>query len=190
MVGLPVVGLPSVGKSNFTMESTYLSVDCGNFTQVPLPEILGGTLDYDKLEKLFPGNIWENKTRNDPFAPSPGRRATFFMDTNMRWSWGRPTNPEEERMLGRLDGFVGYYNQTRLSDNEMNIKRELSFTSTYAAPSDQSRFGLNTARCALAQNHVEAMVECSGEQCITKKIRRSLTDTRPSAFTSRSCGAS
>jgi hypothetical protein len=184
LVGLPVVGLPSVGKSNFTMESTYLSVDCGNFTQMPLPEIRGGLLDYDELEKLFPGIVWENKTKgNDPFEPSLGRLATFFMDTNMRWSWGPPINHEEERMLGRLDGFVGYYNQTRLSDNEMNIKRELSFTSTYAAPSNRSRFGLNTARCTLAQNHVEAMVECSGEQCITKKTRRSLTDTRPSAFT-------
>jgi hypothetical protein len=183
LVGLPVVGLPSVGKSNFTMESTYLSVDCGSFTQVPIPVEKNGSTYFDQLEELFPGIVWKNKTKNnDPFKPSPGRTATFFMDTNMRGSWGAPIDPEEERMLGRLDGFVGYYNQTRLSDNEMNIKRELSFTSTLAV-SSTGGWGLNTVRCALAQNHAEALVECSGEQCITKKIRRSLTDTRPSALT-------
>jgi hypothetical protein len=184
LVGLPVVGLPSVGKSNFTMESSYLSVDCGSFTKGPFPEIRKGTTDFEELEKLFPGIVWENKTKdNDPFRPSLGRLTTFFMDTNMRGSWSKPINPEEERMLGRLDGFVGYYNQTRLSDNEMNVKRELSFTSKWATSPTLGEFGLNTAHCALAQNHVEAMVECSGEQCTTTKIRRSLTDTRPSAFT-------
>jgi hypothetical protein len=184
MVGLPVVGLPSVGKSNFTMESTYLSVDCGSFTQMPIPVTKNGSTYFDQLEEHFPGIVWKNKTENnDPFKPSPGRKTTFFMDTNMRGSWGSPTTPEEERILGRLDGFVGYYNQTRPSENEMKIKRELSFTSIWAKHPTSGDFGLNTARCALAQNHVEALVECSGEQCITKKIRRSLTDTRPSAFT-------
>jgi hypothetical protein len=184
LVGIPVVGLPSVGSSNFTIESTYLTVDCGGFTQAPFPSLKNSSTDFNQLEKLVPGIIWENKGRgNDPFAPSIGRRATFFMDTNMRWSWGEPTNPEQERLLGRLDGFAGHYNQTRLGDDEINIKRELVFASTYALSPIESRFGLNMARCTLAQNHVEAMVECSGEQCTTKKIRRSLTDTRPSAFT-------
>jgi hypothetical protein len=184
LVGLPVVGLPSVGKSNFTMESSYLSVDCGSFTQVPIPVEKNGSTYFDQLDELFPGIIWKNKTENnDPFKPSRGRKATFFMDTNMIGSWGWPTNPEETRMSGRLDGFVGYYNQTRLSDNEMKIKRQLSFTSKWAKHPTTPEFGLNTARCELAQNHVEALIECSGEQCIARKIRRSLTDTRPSALT-------
>jgi hypothetical protein len=185
LVGLPVVGLPSAGRSNFTMESTYLTVDCTGFTQAPFPRFSNSSTDLTQLEKLVPGIIWDRKTEGeDPFTSSNGRRkSTFFMDTNRRWAWGAPTNPEEEKLQGRLDGFVGYYNQTRLGDDEVNVKRELSFTSMYALSRDSSVFGLNMARCTLAQHHVEAMIECSGEQCSTKKIRRSLTDSRPEAFT-------
>jgi hypothetical protein len=189
LVGLPVVGLPSVGKSNFTIESTYLTVECSAFSQAPYPGVGNSTnrgrTNFTKLDNLlpFPGQVWLNKSRNDPFQPAKGRRASFFMDTNLGSPWV-PEDPDFDLLLGRLDGFVGHYNRTRLSEEESRSKRELVYTSMYATSIDSGEYGLNIARCNLAQNHVESMVVCTGEQCAAQKIRKSTTDMRPSALTS------
>jgi hypothetical protein len=185
LVGLPVVGLPQAGKSNFTVESTYLTVDCGRFNQTPYPGINNtnnGRTDFAKLEALVPGQVWRNKSLNNPFEPSKGRTTSFFIDTNLASPWV-PEDPEYEMLLGRLDGFFGDYNETRLNNKQALARRELIYTSIYATTVESSEFGLNIARCALAQNHVEAMVECDGGQCATKKVRQSRSDKRPSEFT-------
>lgn len=189
LVGLPVVGLPLIGRSNFTIESTYLTVDCAPFKQAPYPGIgdstNNGKTNSTKLDELlpFPGQVWKNKTQNNPFEPAKGRRASFFLDTNLGSPWV-PEDPDFDLLLGRLDGFVGHFNKTRLSDAEAETKREIVFTSMYATAVDSAEYGLNIARCTLAQNHVESMVVCNGDQCAAQKIRNSTTDTRPSALTS------
>jgi hypothetical protein len=185
LVGLPVVGLPQSDKSNFTIESTYITVDCGRFNQTPYPGVdntNNGRTDFAKLEALVPGEVWLNKSLNNPFEPSEGQTTSFFIDTNLGSPWV-PEDPMYEPLLGRLDGFFGDYNKTRLKGKVALAKRELIYTSMYATTMESSEFGLNIARCTLAQNHVEATVECDGAQCATKKVRKSLSDTRPSEFT-------
>ncbi|KAF1842363.1 uncharacterized protein K460DRAFT_292905 [Cucurbitaria berberidis CBS 394.84] len=186
LVGLPLVGLPSNDKSNFTMESTYLTVECGRFTQAPYPgannDTNNGKTDFRKLDELVPGQVWSNKSKNNPFEPSEGRSTSFFIDTNLGSPWV-PEDPMYETLLGRLDGFVGHYNSSRLSSEQVGTQRELIYTSIYATSKESGKFGLNIARCKVAQKHVESMIECVGGQCIAKRVRKSLTDTRPSALT-------
>jgi hypothetical protein len=185
LVGLPIVGLPEFEKSNFTLESTYLTVDCGSFEQKPYPGINNtniGKTDFDKLEELVPGQVWRNKNVTNPFEPSKGRRATFFLDTNLGSPWA-PEDPMYQSLLGRLDGFVGHYNTSRLTKEVLNTKREIIYTSIYATSVESGRYGLNIARCSLAQKHVEVQVECAGKQCSTYGIRDSTTDSRPPTLT-------
>ncbi|RYN31276.1 hypothetical protein AA0112_g6602 [Alternaria arborescens] len=185
LVGLPVVGLPRTGKSNFTIESTYLTVKCGNFKQSPYPGINNtnmGRTDFAKLDELVPGQVWLNKSLNNPFKPVEGRVTSFFIDTNLASPWDQQ-DPEYDMLLGRLDAFFGKYNKTRLNNEQAVEARQLTYTSVYATTQDDSEFGLNIARCTLTQNHVEAMVDCSSDQCTTTKVRKSLSDLRPSAFT-------
>ncbi|KAG9187643.1 hypothetical protein G6011_05514 [Alternaria panax] len=189
LVGLSVVGLPQTGKSNFTIESTYLTVECGRFNQTPYPGTDNGTnraqTDFAKLDELVPGQVWLNKSSKNPFnpfEPSEGQRTSFFIDTNLGTTWDTE-DPTYGPLLGRLDAYIGNYNQTRLDNRLAQETRELTYTSIYATSSDSSEFGLNIARCKLAQKHVEAMIECVGEQCATKKVRKSLSDSRPSKFT-------
>ena len=74
LVGLPIVGLPDNKTSNFNIESTYLTLDCGYFEQIPLAN----------FSEHIPGKLWLNTSEyNDPFQPLPGRKASFFIDTNL-----------------------------------------------------------------------------------------------------------
>ncbi|KAI0615007.1 hypothetical protein Ptr902_09692 [Pyrenophora tritici-repentis] len=186
LVGLPVVGLPPTGRSNFTAESTYLTVECGRFNQTPYPGIndtRSAKTDFAKLDSIVPGPIWLNKssTRN-PFEPVPGRTTSFFIDTNLGSTWDN-FNPLYEPLLGRLDAFFGNYNQSRLNNKIGQEAREFTYASIYATSVDSSQFGLNIGRCTLAQTHVEAMIECIGDQCAAKKVRKSISDLRPSTYT-------
>jgi len=185
LVGLPVVGLPLAHKSNFTIESTYLVVDCSRFNQTPYPGINStnrARTDFVKLDQLVPGQLWLNKSETNPFEPILGRKTSFFIDTNLGSPWSEEDSMYEA-LLGRLDGFIGNINHTRLTNSEAQALRELTYTSLYATSTDDSTFGLNIARCKLSQKHVETMVICNGIQCAASKIRNSLTDTRPAAFT-------
>ncbi|RMZ72282.1 ATP binding [Pyrenophora seminiperda CCB06] len=185
LVGLPIVGLPTTTKSNFTLESTYLTVECSRFNQTPYPGINDtnrSDTDFAKLDQLVPGQVWLNKSLNNPFEPSAGLTTSFFIDTNLETSWAE-TSPSFEPLRGRLDSFFGYYNQSRLNNTLAQEKRKLIYASIYATSADEPRFGLNVAYCTIAQNHVEAMIECNGTQCAATKVRKSLTDTRPSKYT-------
>jgi hypothetical protein len=190
LVGLPIVGLPENGSSTFTMEDTYLSVECGQFSQHHYPGNNNATnflqTNYTKLEELAPGQVWNNKTEQQPFglAADGSSRISFFMDTTRSFPWGFYEKSEEiNTNLGRLDGFIGHYNSSMVSETEMNTKRELLYVSQYALEEDDDALGLNIAKCALSQHHVEALIQCDGSRCTTIKLRNSTTDTRPTTLT-------
>lgn len=185
LVGLPIVGLPLAYQSNFTVESTYLSVDCAPFKQTPYPGVNSTdktNTDFAKLDKLVPGRLWPNKSKKNPFEPTVGRKTSFFIETNLGSPWS-PEDPMYEALVGRLDGFIGNINQTRLGSPGAGAPRELTYTSLYATSVDRSTFGLNIAHCKLSQNHVETMIVCNGIRCAASKIRKSLKDMRPAALT-------
>jgi len=185
LVGLPIVGLPADDTSTFTLEATYLTTDCGDFEQRPYPGLNStnrARTDFKKLDELVPGIVWLNKSSENPFEPSEGHRASFFIDTNLGFPWNAQ-DPMYNSLLARLDGFIGYKNESRLTSEQSDTKRDIIFTSIYAMSAASSTFGLNIARCSLAQQHVEVQVKCTGKRCLTDGIRGSRTDTRPSAFT-------
>ncbi|UPX13668.1 uncharacterized protein EKO05_0004168 [Ascochyta rabiei] len=190
LVGVPIVGLPSNAESNFTLEYNYLTVTCGEFNQQPYPGTHGTddptATNYTKLDEMIPGVIWYNKSLSylHPFDPLKGR-ASFMLDTPR--NMGRPQfgglRNDSDVFVGRLDGFNGHYNQSRLSQQESETPRELTFASVYGISNDGVEQGLNIVNCSLFQHHVEASVKCSGDQCVTSKLRKSRTDTRPEALT-------
>ncbi len=189
LVGLPVVGLSGEGSSTFTMENTYLSVDCGSFEQTKYPGENNATnflqTNYTKLEELVPGQVWFNKSEEDPWGrvDDGSIRASFFLDTTRSFPWGFYEGSDHDTFIGRLDGFIGHYNTSLVSEAELNTQRELLYVSQYAIGGDSDALGLNIARCALSQHHVEAMIQCNGSRCATTKLRTSATDTRSTTLT-------
>lgn len=196
LVGLPIVGLQDNGSSTFTLEDTYLSLNCGSFSQHPYPGNNNATnfvqTNYTKLEELAPGQVWYNKTEQQPFglAADGSSRVSFFMDTTRSFPWGfYETSEQVNTNMGRLDGFVGHYNTSMVSEAELNTERELLFVSQYALKEDSDALGLNIAKCSLSQRHVEAFIQCDGSSCKTTRLRNSTTDTRPSTLTGFEHGA-
>ncbi|KAF1958904.1 hypothetical protein CC80DRAFT_21927 [Byssothecium circinans] len=187
LVGLPIVGLALNKTSTFTLESTYLSVECGAFQQYPLPQ--NGTIskwldaDWATLDQLVPGQVWKNKSADHPIGGTEGYSNSFFIDTNRPSSWGQDDNSDTQALVGRLDGFFGHYNRTRLTDQEARTRREITYASLYSISDDLSFYSLNVATCLLSQHHVEAMIRCNGNQCIATKVRESHSDHRPAALT-------
>ncbi|KAF1941565.1 hypothetical protein EJ02DRAFT_347536 [Clathrospora elynae] len=190
LVGVPIAGLPKDANNNFTLEYNYLSVSCGDFDQQPYPGTHGTgdvtATNYTKLDEIVPGLIWSNKSSPDlhPFDSLDGR-ASFLLDTTRDLVRPQFVKNQVDRdiYIGRMDGFIGHYNQSRLSDKESKTPRELVFASVYGISRDGTEQGLNIAKCALSQHHVEAAVQCIGIQCATSRVRKSLTDTRPNALT-------
>ncbi|KAH7079157.1 hypothetical protein BKA63DRAFT_259660 [Paraphoma chrysanthemicola] len=190
LVGLPIAGLQGDRAANFTVEYTYLYVNCSSFEQQPYPGLHGTgeptATNYTKLDQLLPGQIWYNKSASflQPFDPLNGR-ASFLLDTAR--DLARPAfntkQKESDTFLGRLDGYVGHYNKTRLNETESAKPRELTFASVYGISRDGNDQGLNIAKCQLFQRHVEAFVVCVGTQCAVTKLRKSLSDIRPEALT-------
>ncbi|KAI1558763.1 hypothetical protein PtrSN002B_000131 [Pyrenophora tritici-repentis] len=189
LVGVPVAGLPSNASSNFTLEYNYMAVSCGPFKQELYPGTHGTneptSTNYTKLDEMIPGQIWSNKSDWElhPFDTLDGP-ASFLIDTTRDLARSPPTNQlDRDLYLGRLDGFAGHYNQSRLSESEKNTPRDLTFASVYGITKDGMTQGLNIATCTLLQHHVEAYVKCAGTQCAASKTRKSITDTRPNALT-------
>ncbi|CBX94473.1 hypothetical protein LEMA_P119640.1 [Plenodomus lingam JN3] len=191
LVGVPIAGIPLDSENNFTIEYNYLSVDCKGFEQQPYPGLHGTgdptATNYTKLDEMLPGQIWYNKSlyHLQPFDLLGGR-ASFFIDTTQdlaRIPIGSAKGINQDVYLGRLDGFIGHYNQSRLNASEIETPREVLFASVYGISKDGLDQGLNIARCLLFQNHVEASIHCTGSQCATKKLRKSITDKRPKALT-------
>lgn len=190
LVGVPIAGLPDNADSNFTLEYNYLSVDCGPFDQQPYPG-LHGTNDptatnYTKMDEIITGHIWYNKSAADghPFDPYLGR-ASFLIDTPRDLARGGFVENQKDTDIfrGRLNGFIGYYNDSQLSQLERETPRQLTFASVYGIDTQGESQGLSITNCSLFQHHVEASVKCIGTRCAVGKLRKSLTDTRPNALT-------
>lgn len=89
--------------------------------------------------------------------------------------------------MGRFDAFVGNTNASVLDRGNDTVRthRGLLYTSLYpSGDSENGDFALNIGRCSLAQSHAEAMLRCDEDSCVTEKIRKSLSDHRPVAYTS------
>jgi hypothetical protein len=85
LVGLPIVGLPSAASSNFSLQYTYLTVNCSSFTQTQYPGNNGSAnelnTNFTRLEELVPGQVWYNKSDEKPFGIPGAGRTSFFLDT-------------------------------------------------------------------------------------------------------------
>ncbi|KAK1909158.1 hypothetical protein P3342_011236 [Pyrenophora teres f. teres] len=166
-----------------------MAVSCGPFKQELYPGTHGTgeptATNYTKLDEMIPGQIWSNKSDWElhPFDTLDGP-ASFLIDTTRDLARLSPTNQlDRDLYVGRLDGFAGHYNQSRLSESERITPRDLTFASVYGISKDGITQGLNIATCTLLQHHVEAYIKCAGTQCAASKIRKSRTDTRPNALT-------
>jgi hypothetical protein len=196
LVGLPVVGLPQSGTSKFTIEATYISVNCSQLVQQEYPgnllphnetSRLFSGMNNTKLDELVPGQVWFNKTSQKPFGYDPDGskdKTSFMLDTTRSFPWGYKEKPEDLNTdLGRVDGFVGHYNSSMMDNKELETKRELVYVSLCAQGTDTEDLAMNVGKCALTQHHVEASISCEGARCTTTKLRPSTTDTRPTALT-------
>lgn len=190
LVGLPIAGLSSEGSSDFTAEYTYLYVTCKPFIQQAYPGTHGtgdpSATNYTKLDLMLPGQIWYNKSLSflQPFDQLSGR-ASFMLDTTR--DLARPAfnkgQPDADTYVGRLDGFIGHQNQSRLNDTEAQKPRDIVFASVYGISRDGNDQGLNIATCSVFQQHVEASVSCVGSKCSVTRLRKSRSDLRPNALT-------
>ena len=190
LVGIPIAGLPSKADTNFSVEYNYLAVECPAFEQQRYPGQHGTNdptaTNYTKLDEMIPGWIWKNKSSpsSQPFDPDLGR-ASFLVDTPRDLARGVPAYKQEniEILTGRLDGFIGFYNHSQLSQAESETPRQLTFASVYGINRQGDEQGISITNCSLFQHHIEASVKCTGSDCAVNKIRKSLTDTRPTALT-------
>lgn len=195
LVGLPLVGLPSDGISRFSLVYNYLSVACGSFNQTPfpggvdIPDNWKGLYDHGTspqntywtiLEEIAPGEVWSNKSTTS----NPLENTSFFVDTTSPWLSSPFARRDWPEMGGRLDIFFGNIYQSMSEEKKFRTNRELLYVSLYPMiPVNSGEFGLNVAKYSLRQNHVEAMVRCDQEQCVTEKIMKSLSDTRLASLT-------
>ncbi|KAJ4340225.1 hypothetical protein N0V95_007545 [Ascochyta clinopodiicola] len=189
LVGVPIVGLPNNAESNFTLEYNYLAVECGSFDQQPYPGQHGTNdptaTNYTKMDEMIPGYIWYNKSAADghPFDPYLGR-ASFLIDTPRDMVRGFTSNQKDpDVLMGRLDGFFGNYNRSRLTQAEIETPRQLTFASVYGIGRNGEGQGLSITNCSLYQHHAEASVKCDGTKCAVDRLRKSRSDTRPNALT-------
>jgi hypothetical protein len=187
LVGLPIVGLPSRDSSNFSLQYTYLSLDCQPFTQAPYPGVNGSTdyrsTNFTKLEEMVPGQVWFEKEEDNPFGGLVGDRNSFFMDTTRSFPWGMKVGDDQDLYMGRLNGFFGNYNSSLMPKKELTTNRDLLFVSQYATSIEGNGLGLNIATCSLSQIHAEAFVQCKGSTCAATKLRKSLEDNRSNSLT-------
>jgi hypothetical protein len=187
LVGLPVVGRSLGANANFNIESSYLSVQCSNFTQTMFPNDqnnLFNTPDFDRLSDIISGRIWSNlSTRSSPFN-NPFNKTTFFLDTDLPLFDGSVAGtPEEWLATTRFDGFVGFTNQSNMGNPISTSQRKLIFGSAFVRDAESMDFAINRVECSLSQTHVESVVECVKDHCAVTKVRKSLTDKRLSTWT-------
>lgn len=190
LVGVPIVGLSDTTESNFTLEYNYLAVECGTFVQQRYPGQHGTNdptaTNYTKLDEMIPGQIWWNKSAADghPFDAIQGR-ASFLIDSPRDMVRGGfiKNQTDADILMGRLDGFFGHYNKSRLTSIESKTPRQLTFASVYGISRNGEDQGISITNCSLLQHHVEASIQCGGRKCAVDKLRRSLSDTRPNSLT-------
>lgn len=194
LVGLPIVGLPDHDSTSFTLEASYLSVVCGDVYRTAYPGGDANDSVWATLDQAIPGVWWPNKSSdNEPFLSLlPRMSATSFLATSFYLDTTRdsyrgdivsPDDSEDLLLAGRFDGFVGNYNKSVLKGNAADTERELAFASLAHRSGENNPLELQVVNCSLSQKHVEVEVQCTGEECVATRIRKSLTDTRSAALT-------
>ncbi|CAI6335741.1 unnamed protein product [Periconia digitata] len=200
LVGLPIVGLPAHDDSSFTVETTYLTVNCTPFGKTYIPKLEGAGNNEENwplIEKLVPGQVWKNKSEQgtNPFglgdigAPNVDK-TSFFIDTDRPlWSQSEQTL-ENAAYLQRFEASLGSTNVSLLVGGNSSFREPRNLL--YATKSPRQRedgtfrtneLNLGVTKCALTQTHVEVMIQCSGELCAARKLRTSLSDKRSPNYT-------
>ncbi|KAF1934249.1 uncharacterized protein M421DRAFT_50382 [Didymella exigua CBS 183.55] len=165
LVGIPVIGRPMDRDGSFNLETSHLTVECE-----PFETTIVGKYNYTELQKLVPGQIWQNMSETDsPWSQKNavgGKTATFFLQTDLPLSQGDD---------GRFDAYAGYVNTS--ANAQPYPKRKITYASTVGFE-PLGNTTLNFANCSLGQIHIETTVECTMDKCSAVQQRRSLIDTR------------
>ncbi|KAF2109691.1 hypothetical protein BDV96DRAFT_615664 [Lophiotrema nucula] len=174
LVGLPVVGLPHEGASTFNVESSYISLSCGAFARIDSPDFSNpNDTRWNAFDNIALGTnasiASSDRTRLRPSASGPVSSLFVVAINTLYPGW-------DALETARIDAFIGYYNQTFLSNMTLSGRKEIIYAS-------RGKFALNVVKCSLEQKHIEAVIQCHGTQCSTSHIRKSLTDNRPAVFT-------
>jgi hypothetical protein len=170
LVGIPVVGRRSDRDAEFNIETSHLTVNCHRFKKAFLDPN-----DYAEIERLIPGQTWQNMSRNNnPFeGASKSWRTTFFIQGNY-------TNVATDD--SRVNSYFGFVNSSKPQIPPQGYKITYAQGLEYTSGTP-GNFTLNYADCSLGQVHVETAIGCNEEACSARRIRNSLNDTRPRAFT-------
>ncbi|KAH8591000.1 hypothetical protein B0O99DRAFT_598534 [Bisporella sp. PMI_857] len=197
LVGIPIVGL-SAGNATFRIETSYISVQCNNMSQIRGPREVDATRsELDDFAEDIGGVIW-TKMRNLSYTPglarhrsypfnnalgsatdaSRERYRTFFLDTNL---------PVPD-FGARVDAFCGLVNASANADASVTKKRDIIFGSLAAKPKFDGNSIVNIARCPLSRTSIEAEITCQKSDCRTAKLRRSLIDHRPDSVSALEWG--
>ncbi|KAF2814991.1 uncharacterized protein BDZ99DRAFT_485502 [Mytilinidion resinicola] len=183
LMGLPVVGRPLNANANFSMESTYLSVQCSKFTQTLYPNFfhnIASPPDFAQLSRIISGRVWTDL--NSGYNPLNG--TTFFMDTDLPLFDGSIAMTTEDVVAtSRFDGFIGFLNSSATRTASSTAQRNLIFGSVFLSDAEKQDWSINMANCSVMQTHIESAAECVKDQCSVNKIRKSLTDKRASELT-------
>lgn len=174
LVGIPVIGRPTDRDGHFNLETTQLTVQCEPFFK----RALDNQSDFSTLEKLVPGRIWTNMSKNNSpwgdYNIIGGKRSTFFLQSDL------PLDNGDDFGTGRFGAFTGYVNSSR--SGVPFPRRRLTYASRYGSQ-PLGNTTLNIANCSLGQMHTETVVQCTKDNCAAMRMRRSLTDARDTNVT-------
>ncbi|CAN9296662.1 unnamed protein product [Alternaria alternata] len=174
LVGIPVMGRPKDRDGSFSLETTQLTVQCEPWVS----RTLENKTDYPELEKIVPGQIWQNMSNeNNPWGYSGvagAKKSTFFLQTDLPLTQGGDDGD------GRFNAFAGYINAS-MTGREFP-KRKLTYASSFGqGPSGNTT--LSIANCSLGQSHTETVVKCEQDSCAAIKVRPSQSDVRDTHVT-------
>jgi len=157
LVGIPVSGVFTAGSSNYTIESSYLSLAC----QPSINITNNRDLDWEK----YLGFVWKNRTltnQTSPFSGSGNYGTTFFLDTYLPF-----TDARYNLLVGQSS------NATDQSDPLLNKTRQILFGSYLNS-------GMMLTNCTIDYVHTESLVSCpTADSCSVIRVRPSQSDTRP-----------
>ena len=145
--GLMVQGLPANGRSNFTIETSYIEVVCTNVIH----------LQYNSNSSTIPKGVFESagfsltlENASQPFGPSEDHVVTSsFLDTS-----------------SADEGSVALGTPTNLL-----FVSNAGIAQQYRVPST-----LYIYNCTVTNRKVEAKIDCTGDSCAVTHVRPSKND--------------
>lgn len=165
LIGIPVLGLPAIGNTSFTMETNYQELNCDRITRE-------GGRDVPQVAEPFSSSV---------DIPPNG---TF---------WGTPSNDLYGSFIAvdGLRGFVSHLDNIWKSYEYLNTaeSKNMSINITYPQRTLLFRtLGLDSATqkarytntyCRVSTAYVEALINCTGNLCQTTKMRPSRQPNLP-----------